>query len=63
MAAQRAVYGHHPIAQKIAGLFPDVRGNGKAPHSFRQGYRMSQVSRMLEAVKPLPVFVEKIALA
>ncbi len=63
MAAQRAVYGHNPITQKIAGLFPDVGSNGITPYSFRQGHRMSHVSRMVEAVKPLPIFVEPIAVA
>ena len=63
VATQSAVYGHHPIPEKIAGLLPDVGGNGITPYSFRQGYGMPEVSRMLEAVKSLPVFVEQIAIA
>ena len=38
MAAQSAVYRHHPIPEKIAGL-PDVGSNGITPNSFRQGHR------------------------
>jgi hypothetical protein len=60
---QSAVYGHHPIPKKIAGLLSDVRGNGITAYSFRQGHRMPEVSRMLEAVNPLPIFVEQIAIA
>lgn len=63
VATQSAVYGHHPIPEKIAALLPDVSGNGITPCSFRQGHRMPEVSRMLEAVKSLPIFVEQIAIA
>ena len=63
VAAQSAVYGHHPIPEKIAGLFPDVASNGITPYFFRQGHRMPEISRMVEAVKPLPIFVEQIAIA
>jgi len=63
VATQSAVYGHHPIPEKIAGLLPDVGSNGITTYSFRQGHRMPEVSRMLEAVKSLPIFVEQIAIA
>jgi hypothetical protein len=63
VATKRAVYRHHPIPEKITGLRPDVRGNGIARYSFRQWYQMPKVSRMLEAIKTLPVFVEQIAIA
>jgi hypothetical protein len=62
VATQSAVYGHHPIPEKIAGLLPDVCGNGIAPYSSRQGHWMPEISRMLEAVKSLPIFVEQIAI-
>ena len=63
VATQSAVCGHHPIPEKIAGLLPDVGCNGITAYSFRQGYRMPEVPRMLEAVKPLPIFVEQIAIS
>ena len=37
VAPQSAVYGHHPIPEKIAGLLPDVAGNGIAHTSSGNG--------------------------
>ncbi len=56
MATQGAIYRHHPIPQKITGLLSRACGNRITPYPFGQGHRMPEVSCVLEAVEPLPVW-------